>query len=58
MKLIFRAAVLLCIAPLLGMGTAAPQANIDLSRQLPVDPLVTIGTLDNGLRYYIRSNKR
>ena len=58
MKLIYKAAVLLCIAPLLGMGTAAPQTNIDLSRQLPVDPLVTIGTLDNGLRYYIRSNKR
>ena len=58
MKLIYKAAVLLCIAPLLGIGTAAPQTNVDLSRQLPVDPLVTIGTLDNGLRYYIRSNKR
>ena len=54
MKLIFNAAVLLCFAPMVGMGTAAPQTNIDLSRELPVDPLVTIGTLDNGLRYYIR----
>ena len=25
---------------------------------LPQDPAVTIGTLDNGLRYYIRQNSR
>ena len=25
---------------------------------LPLDPTVTVGTLDNGLRYYIRTNKR
>ena len=30
----------------------------ELDRKLPVDPLVTIGTLDNGLRYYIRENHR
>jgi zinc protease len=28
----------------------------DLSRPLPTDPAVTVGTLANGLRYYIREN--
>jgi len=26
--------------------------------KLPLDPAVTVGTLDNGLRYYIRKNAR
>ncbi len=30
----------------------------ELNRMLPVDPLVTVGTLDNGVRYYIRANLR
>jgi zinc protease len=29
-----------------------------LDKELPVDPSVTIGTLDNGLRYYIRENRK
>ena len=28
------------------------------ARRLPVDPLITVGTLPNGLRYYIRANKQ
>src|SRR6187402_610901 len=28
-----------------------------LSQTVPVDPLITVGTLPNGLRYYIRANK-
>src|ERR1700674_1089811 len=29
-----------------------------LSQAVPVDPLITVGTLPNGLRYYIRANKQ
>ncbi len=28
-----------------------------LGQTVPVDPLITIGTLPNGLRYYIRANR-
>src|SRR5438094_129074 len=30
--------------------------NAPLSEIIPVDPLITVGTLPNGLRYYIRAN--
>jgi zinc protease len=30
---------------------------VDLAEPLPVDPDVRIGTLDNGLTYYIRENQ-
>ncbi len=30
----------------------------DLQKKLPVDPNVTIGQFDNGLKYYIRTNKK
>ena len=29
-----------------------------LSQAVPVDPLITVGTLPNGLRYYIRANRQ
>ena len=29
-----------------------------LTQQMPVDPQITIGTFPNGLRYYIRANKK
>ena len=29
-----------------------------LSQQMPVDPEVTVGTLPNGLRYYVRKNAK
>lgn len=38
-------------------AAAAAAAVIGLSRQMPIDPLVLVGTLDNGLRYYIRENQ-
>src|SRR6266516_3450327 len=35
----------------------APSAQGDpLGQIVPVDPLITVGTLPNGLRYYIRAN--
>jgi len=29
-----------------------------LEQQVPVDPLITVGTLPNGLRYYVRENRQ
>jgi zinc protease len=34
------------------------QAGDDLSQTLPIDPLVRVGTLENGVRYLIRANRR
>jgi zinc protease len=32
--------------------------NAPLGQAVPVDPLITVGTLPNGLRYYIRANRQ
>jgi len=40
--------------PLLGQDPVSTVANASL----PIDPGVTVGTLDNGLRYYVRANRR
>jgi zinc protease len=37
--------------------TTGPQ-NVPLESAVPVDPRITIGTLPNGLRYYLRANKQ
>jgi len=36
--------------------SAASVAAFALSQQMPVDPEVVVGTLPNGLRYYVRAN--
>lgn len=36
--------------------SAASVASDGLSQQMPVDPDVVVGTLPNGLRYYVRAN--
>ena len=38
--------------------TAESVAKYALSEQMPVDPEVTLGTLPNGLRYYVRANAK
>src|ERR1041384_5032138 len=38
--------------------SAASVASYSLSQQMPVDPEVAVGTLPNGLRYYVRPNGR
>ncbi len=43
-------------------GAQQPPATINLQnaplgQTIPVDPLITVGTLPNGLRYYVRENK-
>jgi zinc protease len=40
--------------PLAGVGT--PLGDVSLTATIPVDPKITVGTLPNGLRYYIRAN--
>src|SRR5262249_42792474 len=49
------------IATTLGAATAWQQAAAQtpaLSQQMPVDPQITMGKFANGLRYYIRANKK
>jgi len=45
-------------APAPPTAPAARPAVPDLARLLPVDPAVTVGTLPNGLRYYVRANPK
>src|SRR4029450_7377484 len=37
--------------------TTGPQ-NVPLASAVPVDPRITVGTLPNGLRYYLRANNQ
>src|SRR5215469_9418482 len=39
-------------------GVATGASTAPLTAPVPVDPRITVGTLPNGLRYYIRANKR
>ncbi|MDQ3242338.1 MAG: insulinase family protein [Gemmatimonadota bacterium] len=56
---IARFALLAVAVPAFAQQPAPPASTpIGLSTRLPVDPKVRIGTLPNGLRYYIRQNKR
>jgi zinc protease len=55
-------AVILCIAAppatvALGQVTAPNAASAALNSKVPDDPRITIGTLPNGLRYYVRRNQ-
>ena len=46
-------------APAPGRETsAASVAAYSLAQQIPVDPEVVVGTLPNGLRYYVRANRK
>ncbi|MDE2640010.1 MAG: insulinase family protein, partial [Chloroflexota bacterium] len=47
-----------CAARPSATGTAAEAAADGLDSVLPADPKVTLGTLDNGLRYVIRANAK
>ncbi len=50
--LFFWTAILACLSPL----SAAAQSNLEAT--LPIDSAVTVKTLPNGLRYYIRENQK
>src|SRR5215212_2240523 len=46
-------------APPAGRETsAASVASYSLAQQMPVDPEVAVGTLRNGLRFYVRANAK
>jgi zinc protease len=56
------AAALLCGVPLAPaiagqLAASSGAATAPLDRTVPVDPRITVGTLPNGLRYYIRVNQ-
>ena len=52
-------AVVFAQAPPAGRETsAASVAGYTLAQQMPVDPEVAVGTLPNGLRYYVRPNAK
>jgi zinc protease len=54
----------LALAATMGAGATAQRAvttgpqNVPLTAVVPVDPRITVGTLSNGLRYYIRKNQQ
>ncbi len=39
-------------------STVPAQVGADLTKKLPVDPKITIGKLENGITYYIRTNSK
>ena len=61
LRILFVAAVLCVLrtAPATGDQLAASSgaATVPLADKVPVDPRITIGTLPNGVRYYIRRNQ-
>ena len=40
------------------MAAQGPAQTVGLTQPMPVDPQITMGKFDNGLRYYIRPNKK
>jgi zinc protease len=58
-RILLAALALLGPAPLAAQATAAaPRDPYALDAPLPVDPAVRIGTLPNGLRWYVRRNAK
>src|SRR5918911_1180783 len=50
--------VLSLVLAVTGLAAAPAQVPSNLSDPIPVDPQITIGRLANGLRYYVRANKK
>ena len=57
LRLFLLATVVLTGVCFAGVKTQLIRAQA-LSDTMPVDPQITIGTLPNGIRYYIRANKK
>lgn len=57
MQYMFKKSYRLILAMLVLLVSTGSFAQ-DLSEPLPIDPNVTIGKFDNGLKYYIRTNKK
>src|SRR5688572_21253992 len=56
---LFSSAILLAVGFAGAQQPAIPAAvqTATLGQAVPVDPLITVGTLPNGFRYYIRENR-
>ncbi len=50
--------LLLIVVFVCAVSPAAQAQTLTLTQPMPVDPQITIGTFPNGLRYYIRANKK
>jgi zinc protease len=48
----------LCVVGARQQAAPIPVQSTDLKQQMPVDPQITMGKFANGLRYYIRANKK
>ena len=62
-SLLLAPALLLAGPPLAAQQPAAPApasavGSLEANQTIPVDPLITVGTLPNGLRYYVRPNRQ
>ncbi|HEY6828032.1 MAG TPA: insulinase family protein [Gemmatimonadaceae bacterium] len=58
-KRVYSLALLLASAPIVAQTpNQQPAAAPSLATALPIDPKVKVGTLPNGIRYYIRQNKK
>ena len=57
-SVVLSSAVVAAIAVIGAQQPAIPQAVLaaPLDQIVPVDPLITVGTLQNGMRYYVRAN--
>ncbi len=56
--MLFRCIRQCCLAVSLLLAFAAAQAGLNLADPLPIGPQVRVGTLANGLTYYIQKNNR
>ena len=56
LAVVFLAATSLVVAREQGAANSAQAAA--LTQTMPVDPQITVGKLPNGLRYYVRANKK
>src|SRR5882672_8114567 len=60
-RLMLLTSVIVAAVGFAGAQQTAIPANVlaaTLDQNVPVDPLITVGTLPNGLRYYIRANRQ
>ena len=48
----------LCVVGARQQAETIPVQTAALTQQMPVDPQLTMGKLANGMRYYIRANKK
>src|ERR1700682_352188 len=58
MLLIAAIAAALCVGGAHQQAATIPVQTTALTQQMPVDPQLTMGKFANGMRYYIRANKK